>query len=196
MPSSPGEPIIDGISDMAATSHFGRYNSEQARWRRRSRGARRHARYRLDVRTGGRHRRPPLHWKRHRRGGTSLCAARRHRPGERPTGPGTGDVQVGRSTSQPRCRERICGTAPCGLGANGYSRTAGLSARRRRRGCVGTAPADRRRALPGATCSFSTATPRPTSHDGYYDVAFDTTQLIMPCDPLGGRNGDVVSGRR
>jgi hypothetical protein len=107
-------------------------------------------------------------------------------------GRGTGDVQVEAvdlAAAFPPDRIVWHGSVP-GVGANSYSETAGLSARLGDDGAVwalltaggGVEVQERMFVLHGDAATEIT-------QDGYYGVAFDPAQLIMPWDdPLSGRN--------
>jgi hypothetical protein len=100
-------------------------------------------------------------------------------------GRGSGDVQVeavNLEAASPTERIVWHSSVP-GLGADGYSRTAGLSARLGDDGSVWallTAGSDVERQ--GRTFVLHRNTATDITQDGYYDLAFDPTQLIMPWD--------------
>jgi hypothetical protein len=100
-------------------------------------------------------------------------------------GRGSGDVQVeavNLGAASPTERIVWHSSVP-GLGADGYSRTAGLSARLGDDGSVWallTAGGDVEQQ--GRTFVLHGDTATDITQDGYYDVAFDPAQLIMPWD--------------
>jgi hypothetical protein len=106
-------------------------------------------------------------------------------PANAQQGRGIGDVQVEAvdlAATLPSERIVWHSSVP-GLGADGYSRTAGLSARLGDDGAVWallSAGGDVERQ--GRTFVLHSNTATDITQDGYYDVAFDPTQLITPWD--------------
>ena len=176
-----GEPIIDSISaDGRYVAFFGRVTTASKRVGMSS-TSRRPARCSTSIRrvswpvTSSRP--SPIRRQRHRRGGTPRVPLEVDQPTtDRPQGRGIGDVQVEAvdvAATSPSERIVWHSSVP-GLGANGYSRTAGLSARLGDDGAVWallTAGGDVEQQERMFVLHGNAAT--EITHDGYYGVAFD-----------------------